>query len=402
MIPMRRFSAFLLAASLFAAYPVAAQQILPHSLGKWTGTPNFGEAYRPAAVTGVIPIAPPQAYLVEYGWSSTESAVYSAGGPGISDRMQATVLKMKDPSGAYGLYSFMITPEMIRADFAEHSSKSRSRALILVGNLLVDVEAEDLTKLDPVIRSLVAAVATHAETGPLPELWRHLPVKGFVERSDRYILGPETLNQLLPVGLGASLEFSKGAEAELGRYKLDGHDATLLIVDFPTPQLAAQQLAELQKQFSVNGSKPESKAAPLFAKRSLTLVAIVYGAPSQADANALLNQVQSGTQLTWNEPTFQFKEPSIEMMVVGAILGTGIICGFALVAGLAFGGFRLFIKRLLPGKVFDRGTQLQVLQLGLASKPINAEDFYASVGTTKGASTVDKNLPDRIALRIFR
>jgi hypothetical protein len=199
-----------------------------------------------------------------------------------------------------------------------------------------------------------------------------------------------------------ALGFSKGAEAELARYKLAGHDLTLLVADFPTPGFATQQLAELQKQFDVNGSKPSGAAPPLFAKRDLTLLAIVAGAANQAEANALLDQVQSGTQLTWDEPTFQFKEPSIEMMVVGAILGTGIICGFALIAGLAFGGFRLFIKRMLPGKVFDRGTQLQVLQLGLASKPINAEDFYGSVGAVGGATMVDKNLPDRIALRIFR
>ena len=399
---IRRLPAFVLTAVLSAASPLAAQQILPRSLGQWTGAPVIGEPYRPTALTGMMPVAPPRAYLAEYGWVSTESAVYSAGGPGISDRMQATALKMKDPSGAYGLYSFMISPDLVRADFAEHSSRSRSRDLILVGNLVIDVEGEDLTKLDPQIRSLVAAVQPHAQTGPLPDLWQHLPAKGFVERSDHYILGPQTLNQLFPVSLGDSLGFSKGSEAELGHYKLGDRDAVVLIADFPTPQLAAQQLGELQKQFNVNGSRPDSGTAPLFAKRTLTLVAIVYGAPTQAEANALLDQVQSGTQLTWDEPTFQFKEPTIEMMVAGSIIGAGIICGFALIAGLAFGGFRLFMKRLLPGKVFDRSAQLQVLQLGLASKPINAEDFYASIGTVAGTTTVDKNLPDRIALRIFR
>jgi hypothetical protein len=37
---------------------------------------------------------------------------------------------------------------------------------------------------------------------------------------------------------------------------------------------------------------------------------------------------------------------------------------------------RLLVKRLLPGKVFDRDSQLQVLQLGLGSKPIQVQDFY--------------------------
>jgi len=398
----RRFSEIVLAAVLFAAFPVAAQQILPPSVGHWTGVPVVGEPYRPAAVTGVIPVAPPQVVLTEYGWSATESVAYSSGAPGIAERLQVTVFKMKDPSGAYGLYSFLITPDLKAANYAEHSSLSAGRGLILLGNLVLDIEGADLAKLDPQIKSLVAAVQPHAQTGPLPDLWQHLPPKGFVARSNHYILGPQTLNQLFPVALGDSLGFAKGAEAELGHYKLGDHDAEVLIADFPTPGIAMQQLAELQKNFNINGSRPDSQTPPLYAKRNLTLVSIVCGARTQAEANALLDQVQSGTQLTWDEPTFQFKEPSIEMMIAGAIVGTGIICGFALVAGLAFGGFRLFMKRLLPGRVFDRGSQLQVLQLGLASKPINAEDFYASVGTIRGIATVDKNLPDRIALRIFR
>jgi hypothetical protein len=34
------------------------------------------------------------------------------------------------------------------------------------------------------------------------------------------------------------------------------------------------------------------------------------------------------------------------------------------------------VKRYFPDKVFDRSSHLQVLQLGLGSKPINSEDFY--------------------------
>ena len=52
-------------------------------------------------------------------------------------------------------------------------------------------------------------------------------------------------------------------------------------------------------------------------------------------------------------------------MIVGAIEGTGVICLFALVAGIGFGGFRLMTKRLLPERVFDRTSTMQVLQLGL-------------------------------------
>ncbi|HXW62304.1 MAG TPA: DUF6599 family protein [Candidatus Acidoferrales bacterium] len=395
---MSRVCTFLLGVCLLAAYPVGAQRILPHSLGPWPATINPD----PSGFSRLVPVATLQSVLAEYGVSATESVLYNAGAESVSDRVQATVFQMKDPSGAYGLYSFLRAPDMAPGDFSEHSSRSRDRALVLTGNLVLDVEGKDLNKLDAQIKSLLGAVSARAQDGPLPTLWQHLPRQGLIERSDRYVLGPQTLNQLFPGNLGDAIGFSKGAEAELARYHVAGREVTLLIADFPTPGFATEQLAELQKQFNVNGSKPDSGSPPLFARRNLTLLALVSGAPTKVEAEALLNQVQSGTQLTWDEPTFQFKEPSIEMMVVGAILGTGIICVFALVAGLAFGGFRLFIKRMLPGKVFDRGTQLQVLQLGLASKPINAEDFYGSVGTLAGGTPVDKNLPDRIALRIFR
>jgi hypothetical protein len=395
---MRRICTFLFGSWLLWAGPLGAQQILPHSFGPWTATGDSGDAL---GVSPLAPVAASRSVLAEYGLSATESVVYASTAPG-SDRIEAAVFQMKDPSGAYGLYSFLRTPDMARADLTEHSSASRDRTLVLSGNLVLDIEGHELARFGPEMKSLVAAVAARAQDGPLPTLWQHLPQQGLVERSDRYVLGPQTLDQLFPGHLGDSLGFSKGAEAELAHYKLAGHEVTLLIADFPTPGFAMEQLAALERQFNVNGSKPGGNSVPLFARRNLTLLAIVSGAPTEAEAKGLLDRVQSGTQLTWDEPTFQFKEPTIEMMVVGAIVGTGIICGFALVAGLAFGGFRLFIKRMLPGKVFDRSTQLEVLQLGLASKPINAEDFYASVGTPPGGLSVDKNLPDRIALRLFR
>jgi len=44
--------------------------------------------------------------------------------------------------------------------------------------------------------------------------------------------------------------------------------------------------------------------------------------------------------------------------------------------GIAFGGVRVVIKRLFPGKVFDRPQDIEVLQLGLSGKKIDASDMY--------------------------
>jgi len=48
----------------------------------------------------------------------------------------------------------------------------------------------------------------------------------------------------------------------------------------------------------------------------------------------------------------------------------------ATVTGIAFGGFRILVKHWLPGKVFDRPEDIEVLQLGLSGKKIDPTDLY--------------------------
>jgi hypothetical protein len=386
---MRRVIGLFIAILCLAAWPAHAQQILPMQVSGWTQP------------TGAVPLhsaAETPAILAEYGWKSTDAAVYGDSSKGFG----VVLYVMSDPSGAYGLYSFFRTPDMARSNLTDHSSISSDRALVLVGDLVLDIHGVDLPKLEPQLKALVAAVEPKAHGGALPVLGEYLPQKNMIEKTDRYVLGARTLDQLFPGGIGNSVGFQSHAEAELAHYRLGGHDATLLLVDFPTDQLAQRQLAELQKNFNVNGANQSDGSPVLFAKRSATLLAIVSGASSQTEANTLLDQIQLETDRSWNEPTFQFKEPSIGMMIVGSIIGAGTICMFALIAGISFGGLRLVVKRVMPGKIFDTKRHLQVLQLGLGSKPINSDDFYGYSAPTATANPVDKNLPDRVALRIFR
>lgn len=386
---MRRLTVLSIAVLVLIVWPAHAQQTLPNQVSGWTQT---------AGVSPVPALPSGSAILAEYGWRSTESASYGTASRGIG----VVVFEMDDPSGAYGLYSYLRTPELARANLTDHSSISGDHALVLEGNLVLDIHGQDLGKSTPQLRALVAAVAPRAHDGTLPMLGAFLPQKNMIDRTDRYVLGPQTLNQLFPGGLGDSLGFQSRAEAELAHYRLAGHDAILLIVEFPTDQLASRQLVGLERTFHVNDTSQTAGSPMVFAKRSATLLAIVSGASSEAEANVLLDQIQLETDRSWNEPTFQFKEPSIGMMIVGSIIGAGTICLFALIAGISFGGLRLVIKRVMPGKIFDTKNHLQVLQLGLGSKPINSDDFYGySVPPPPGA-TVDKNLPDRVAMRIFR
>lgn len=397
---MRRTILLIFIVLYAAGIAVAAQQTLPSSFDGWTGSlqPGLSPPLVQTSDSHAHVTAEQQSAAVsEYGFLSGENGSYEKG----ADSLRVNVYRMKDPSGAYGLLTYLRAPGMERSKLAQHALLSETEALLLTGNVVVDVQGRSLRRHQSDLKALIQIVSAKAEQGALPTLWEQLPAKEMVTGTDKYVLGPQTLNQFFPVALGDSVGFSHGAEAEVARYRLAKGEATILLVDLPTPQIATQTLNELAGKFDVNGSKPGS-GPPLYAKRLMTTLAIVAGTPTDAEGHALLGQVQNTEVLTWNEPTPKGKQADIGTIVVGTIVGTGVICAFSIIAGLAFGGFRLAIKRVLPGKVFDRAKHMEVIQLGLSSKPINPDDFYDRSGPKVKLGELEKNLPERIALRIFR
>jgi hypothetical protein len=379
----------LAADSLFLGLSVSAQsqKILPAQVGDWNS--SSADQISPAEAERVAGQNAP--ILREYGLSGAEHRIYVRG----AGQLEVTVFRMHDPSAAYGAYSFLRTADMdpsaaygvysfrrtadmAGAQLAECSSLSRTRALVLKGNLILDVTGADLPATQADLHTLATAISRVAQSGSYPTLWQHLPVERFVDRSDRYVLGPLALHQVLPLADGDWLGFSSSsAEAEVARYRVNGQEITLLLADYPTPQIAAKKMRELATQLNLNGANPSGAQPPIYARRVLTTIALVAGAHSSKAADYLLGQIGPETELTWNEPSFSFTEPGIGPMVAGAFIGTGIICLFTLIAALAFGGVRLLVKKLLPGRVFDRDSSTEVLQLGLSSKPIEAKDFYS-------------------------
>jgi hypothetical protein len=358
----------------FSTFWTSAQGVLPGSFAGHAGEKSGAQIQSTDGFT-----VPSANILKEYELVSVEAQNYAD----ASGTYKVVLYKMKDPTGAYGLYSYLRSSDMEHAAAASHSSISNDRALMLIGNLVVETRGSELPKHASDLNALVTTITPKASDGPLPTLTEHLPVNGFVDRSDKYVLGPVALNEFFPVAHDDWLGFYAGAEAEIAKYRVNGRELTLVLADFPTPQSAQKRLFDLQRDLHVNPPDGSGVAAPIFARRAITMIAIVSGARDQAEANALLDQIQSGAEVTWSEPTFRFKEPTIGTMIVGAIEGTGVICLFAIIAGIGFGGFRVLTKRLLPDRVFDRSSTMQVLQLGLGSKPINAEDFYGIEGKSE-------------------
>jgi hypothetical protein len=158
----------------------------------------------------------------------------------------------------------------------------------------------------------------------------------------------------------------------LASYQSEGSKSQdLLIVDYPTPQIAEQRLHHIQRVLAANPALAQATV-----ERKTSLLSLVLS-PASADAAARLrNDIRYNTAVTWNEPSQTLTDPPWLLVVKGIFVGTLVFCGIAIVMGIAFGGVRVLTKRLFPGKVFDRPEDIEVLQLGLSGKRIDPRDFY--------------------------
>jgi hypothetical protein len=355
-----------------AAHPAAAQGVLPSSFAGWSATAP--SAIIPSAGLDSL-LGPDAVAFREYIVKSVEQRSYTQGAQTAS----VTLYRLRDPSSAYGAYTFLTNDALSAVGVGSYASASRERALIVVGEMLLDISApaKQLRPADGDLKQLAALLDKKADHTPYPFIGDHLPEKGRVRDSVRYVIGPLSLAHFVPLGTDDWMGFDHSAETIMAHYQVAGKDEILLITSYPTQQLAAAEFAGILRRFVFD---PPEGVAPgqnvLFGKRVSSFIAMVVGAPSRQAANKILDQVGYQSNVTWDEPKQTLTEPGINSMIVEAFLGTGAIMLFAVAAGIGFGGIRVLVKLFFPNRVFDREKQIEILQLGITSKPIKAKDFY--------------------------
>ena len=290
--------------------------------------------------------------------------------------IQLVVGQYKDPSSAYEVFTGQLKSDMVPTNLGQTAAFDKDGVLILEGALVLSSTA-NISKED--LSALVEAVDENSEKGPLPPIRTYLPGPGRALGSERYALGPEAmraamgeLGQSDMSGLVDAAGFSSGAEAMLARYSSRGKDgAVLLLLEYPTPQLAEQHIHHLDEVLPAT-----AKQRGLNIVRKGSLLSIVLSPSSAEYAKNLREAIDYETQVTWNEPSQTATDPPIVSTLVKIITGTGVFMVAAVVLGIAFGGVRVVTKIFLPGKVFDRTNRMEILQLGLSGKRIDPSDFY--------------------------
>ncbi len=311
--------------------------------------------------------------LPEAGLLADETRSYANG----AEKVKVTVYRFKDPSGAYEFYTNTISPNMKSAGLGDESAFNADQGMILVGNFVVSVSPFSNPKAEG-LADLMTVLKVHADRTPYPPLKIYLPVKWRVFGTERYALGPvgfraamNSLGQSAYADLVDHVGYKFGAEAILAKYQGEYGSGTLLLLEYPTPQLAEQHLHHLEEVLPA-----AAKKSGVTVERKASLLSLVFEPTSAMHAQAIRDEVNYDTEVTWNEPSHTATDPPMVTIMVKIFLFTGLFMGIATAVGVAFGGMRVIIKRLFPGKVFDRPQDIEVLQLGLSGKKIDPSDMY--------------------------
>jgi hypothetical protein len=92
------------------------------------------------------------------------------------------------------------------------------------------------------------------------------------------------------------------------------------------------------------------------------LIALVRNTRDTKIADQILTPVNYETQVTWNEPR---PDISVRDIVLTAFTFIGLALAFIVIAGISFGGLRIFVKARYPDRIFDRPQDVEIIQLKL-------------------------------------
>jgi len=350
----------------------ATQPILPRQFAGWQTT-TIRKSTDPLIGDPVN-----AALLKEYGFTDFESAAYTR-----DDGRKLTIkaARFADASGAYGAFTYYKTPQMLTEKIGDQGASLNERVLFYRANILVDAVFDRLTAMSAAeLRELAADLPiVGGASGNLPGLPGYLPQPGYVKNTAKYIVGPEGLAKVGAPLQSTLVDFDAGAEVVLGNYQTSGGEATLMLIAYPTPQIAAERLRRIEAARQANATSGGQAASnsfpqgPFFDKRTGPILVIATGPLSESEGKSLLGAVNYEADVTWNENTYFTRRDNLANLLMNIIILCGILIAFSAVAGLAFGGLRLVVKRFWPDKVFDRREEIEFISLHLSEGEVSAE-----------------------------
>ena len=333
------------------ACPAVAQNLLPHSFAGWTQS-GSAALTKPEQADSAYP-----GVLNEYGFTDGAAAAYTR-----EDGRTLTVkaARFKDATGASGAFTFYRRPEMNTERIGTKAASANERVLFFRDNVLVEAKFDRLTAMSAAELRELAAMLPEVK-GPaaeLPALWTYLPKQHAQENTAKYLLGPRALAAAQIQLPTEAVAFNFEPEILTQAYSTADGPLTLILMEYPTPQIAAERLKAFQ-----------SSAPSIPARRTGPILILESGATGSSEAKDLLNAVNYEAEITWNEATSISRKDNVGNLLIAVFGLIGVLLLIGLVFGVFFGGVRVLVSKYFPGTVLDVPENVEILQLHLDDHP---------------------------------
>lgn len=297
----------------------------------------------------------------EYGVKKIEIRTYRQGPQSV----QAMVEVTPDPSSAYGLLTFYQNETMKPERGMKLTVTGPKQALMARGPFFVRVQRPAKPKMsEEDFRSVLIAIAgAEPSADAMALLPPSLPTKDRVHCSEKYVLGPVAAKQALPSFPVNLVGFHQGAELEAAAYRWNGHRATLLLLSYPTPQIAHLHYAALMHAAGLN---QKSGPGALYGKTKGTYILVVQNAQSKAFATSLMSRLTIKEEFSWDQPP-PGKPVTVQMLylIVGNILLVTFLAVLAILTGVLLVFSRRIAAKIFPHSDWARAYEDSIIQLNL-------------------------------------
>jgi hypothetical protein len=349
--------------------PPVPKALLPDAFAGWTAA-DAAKKVTDAALAD----AANAAALKEYEFTDGALGEYKRSGETLSLR----ALRFHDASGAFGAYSFYRQNGWPKEQIGSGATSNHNRVLFWVGNTVVDATFSRIGAMSGAELRELAGELPQPEGGKAlaPPILANLPQARLDGQTTHYAVGAAGYagaGGVLPVEL---VGFDRGAEAVTANYSLRSGEATLTIIDYPTPQLAAAEETKIRayvdackkadKQAQAGWPKPlqDSGLASLEVKRSGPLVGLVSGDAIPDESHELLAAVHFETNLMSIPQPTETDVAKTGKLLMGITVLVIICCSISILLAFFLGGFRA-LYRMARGKPVSSVFDVEFIRLNL-------------------------------------
>jgi hypothetical protein len=349
--------------------PPVPKALLPESFAGWVAAEPPKKMTDAAQADSINTAA-----LKEYDFTDAALADYKRSGEKLSLR----ALRFHDASGAFGAYSFYRQNGWPKEQIGAGATSNHNRVLFWVGNTVVDATFSLIGPMSGAELRELAGELPMPEGGKAlaPPILANLPQAKLDGQTTHYALGAAGYagsGGVLPAELAG---FDRGAEAVTANYVLRSGEATLTIIDYPTPQMAAAQETKIREY--INACKQASKQAQagwpkalqdsdlasLEVRRSGPLVAVVSGDAIPEESHKLLATVHYEPELMSIPQPGESEVLKTGKLLMGIAVLVIIGASAAILLGIFLGGFRA-LYRLARGKPVSSVYDVEFISLNL-------------------------------------